>query len=137
MAELIITPGQVRQQNLTGAPTRIAGEVVTAGRLIYFDQPTSRALEGKTTSVESSALIGMSLASVVANQPVPYIGSGILQVDDNPFALGESYFLSNGTPGTLMLRTDAVGGEFMTFAGFAIATNLLKLSIVSAGVALP
>lgn len=135
MADLTITAASVVKGTNAQIQTGYAGETIAAGKAVYFDTVTQRWKLADSNS--ATALVrhatGIALNGASDGQPVDVQIGGDITIGATLVA-NTSYFLSD-TPGGICPLADVGAGEYTELIGVAISTTVLRLILVSTGVA--
>lgn len=112
----------------------LAGVAIVAGAVVYADSADNNRLKlGATTSLTTSAVVGVALNGAGVNQPVKVCSKGTL-TGTATLVVGEPYFVS-ATAGSVQPSADIGAGQFSAFAGFARGTTTFYVNVVAAKIA--
>jgi hypothetical protein len=137
MSDLSITAANVVQ--LSGNPTTgVAGVAITAGQSVYQNPGSNSYLLAKANSGTTAAqsATGIALNSAAAGQPVTVMTSGTYTVGAT-VTVGGVYVLSGATAGGIAPIADLTSGWFTQIVLVGLTATTAKLTLVSAGVAVP
>jgi hypothetical protein len=137
MSDLSITAANVVQ--LSGNPTTgVAGVAMTAGQSVYQNPGSNNYLLAKSNSGTTAAqsATGIALNSAAAGQPVTVMTSGTYTVGAT-VTVGGVYVLSGATAGGIAPIADLTSGWFTQIVLVGLTATTAKLTLVSAGVAVP
>lgn len=134
MTDLSITPANTVTVNGT-TEQGLAGETITAGMAVYLDASSGKYLKSDSNSatVAARGVRGVALNGASLNQPLAVQRTGDVTLGATLVA-NTSYYLSD-TPGGICPLADVGTGEYLTLMGVAISTTVLRLGILSTGVA--
>lgn len=134
MADIAITAANTVTVSGT-TEQALAGETITAGQAVYLDSSSGKYLKADADSATAAAraVRGIALNGASLNQPLSIQRTGDITIGGT-LAANTAYYLS-GTPGGICPLADVGTGEYMTLIGVAISTTVLRLGILSTGVA--
>lgn len=137
MADFTITasnvvPGGTARQSL------VAGEVISAGEVLYKKSSDSKAYKAQCDgTTEEATVIGIAINSAAAGQPVSYVESGgSVTVGSALGSAGKALYLS-ATAGKLMPAADIASTNKLTIVGYSTSATALTVQIINSGTALP
>lgn len=136
MADLTITPANV----LSGSGARViqgtAGAAVAAGQTVYRDPADQRFKLADCDNANASvrAVEGIALNGAANGQPLAVQYDGEIALG-TVLTAGVTYYLSPN-PGGIAPIGDLSSGDYPTVLGVAESTSVLRMGIVTAGVAL-
>lgn len=136
MADLVITASAV----LAGAASRtengVAGEAITAGKLVYRDATTNKYMMSDSNAAAASARVvrGVALNGASDGQPLQIARPGSEVTMNAVLTAGVTYYLSD-TPGGICPLADVGTGENFTPIGVAKSTTVLVFNPTVSGVA--
>lgn len=139
MADISVTPSAV----LAGAGARIdngiAGETITAGKVVFLDQTTTGKwlladADAASAAARGQGKIGIALNGASNGQPLAVQTEGPITIGATMVA-GTAYYLSP-TPGGIAPLADILAGDYVTLVGLASSTSVLKLDFQYSGVSL-
>lgn len=137
MVDVTITAANVAKG--TGAQVHYgtAGATITAGQVVYKDTSDGDKIKlaDANLNVNAARAIGIALHGALAGQPIAYQAGGEITIGGT-LVVGGIYVLS-GTAGGIAPAADNVTGFFTCVLGVAKTAAILKLGLVSAGVAVP
>lgn len=136
MANLTQTAANVSVASGAVVRTDTAGATIVAGNPIYKDSSTSTMKLSRANAVGTALCNGIAINSASSGQPVSYVESTSVGINlGATLVLGETYVVSDSAAGAIMPVGDLGTGDYPVILGTAISTSLLKLSIITAGVA--
>lgn len=131
MVDISITPGSVLAGANATQQSGLAGEAITAGKVVYKDSASGKwkIADNNSATAEVRKAGGIALNNAALNQPVDVQTSGEITVGGTLVA-GSDYYLSD-TPGGICPRADIppASGEFVCLLGLAKSTTVLVLDI--------
>lgn len=136
MADLSITATAVVAGSNARITDGVAGETIAAGKMVYRAL-TSRAIslaDNNSATAEVRLPLGIALNGGAAGQRIAVATEGDVTVGAT-LTPGVFYYLSD-TPGGICPVADLLAGEYPCIVGQAINASVLRMRIVSAGVAL-
>ncbi len=104
--------------------TRLAGEAITAGQLVYSFSPTTVKLAKSNGTDVEKALMGMAMQTVASGQSVE-VGIGKIVINSVATA-GEVYILSSNYGGVAP-ADDLASGWSTVIAGFGALATVLDI----------
>lgn len=137
MTDISITAANVVAGSGASVEGGIAGETITAGKVVYLDAATT----GKWLLADSDAAgaaargngrIGIALNGASLNQPIDVQTEGEVTIGGTMTA-GLDYYLSDD-PGGICPQADLASGDYVTLVGVATTTAILKLRFTYSGV---
>lgn len=136
MADLVITAANVVASANATTTRSVAGELVSAGKWVYFDPTVKKYLLADSNSPTAAARKagGLALNTAALNQPLIVATDGDVNMG-TVLAAGSSYFLSE-TPGGMQPAADLAAGENVCLLGLAKSASVLTISIQAPGVTL-
>ena len=136
MADLSITAASVVAGANSHQQDGIAGETITAGKLVYKSSTTKKWMLADSNSVTAEArqTQGISLNGASLNQPLKVHTSGDITIGATLTA-GVAYYGSD-TPGGICVVADVGSGEYVCLLGVAKSTTVLAVDIQFPNVAL-
>lgn len=111
-----------------------AGETVTQGMTVYKKAADGLLWKADCTSAAEALIVGVSLNSALAGQPITYLKSGGL----NPGAavvVGTTYGVTD-TGGGISDIADRGADDFITLLGIATTTSRIEVDINASGIAI-
>lgn len=137
MADLTITPANVKKA--AGAKTEegVAGVALTAGQNVYKEAATGKfkLTDADSATPEARAVYGVTLHAAGVDQPIVVHKKGRLAIGAT-VAVSTAY-IASATAGGICPIVDLATGMYPTLLGFAVSTTEIDVNIVSAGVAKP
>lgn len=136
MADLVITAANVIPGDNAVIDHGRAGEVVTAGKTVYFNLVTKRMDLSKSNHANAVARVlkGIALHAAAVGQPLAFQTGGDLNVGA-VLTLGAAYYQSE-TAGGIQPAADLAVGETVALIGLAKSTSVLSIKIQAPGVTL-
>lgn len=136
MVDLVITAGSVVAGASSVKKNGIAGETITAGKVVYLSSTTNKWMLADSNSVTAEArqAVGIALNGASLNQPVTVQSSGDVTIGA-ALTAGTAYYLSD-TPGGICPLADVGAGEYVCQIGLAKSTTVLSVNIQYPGVSL-
>jgi hypothetical protein len=136
MADISITATSVVAGGGAKISDGVAGVVVTAGQVGYFDASTGtwKLADNDSATAAQRSPGGIFLNGAAAGQPVKVLTEGPVVIGATLTA-GVVYYLS-ATPGGICPVADLVTGKYPTIIGIARSTTLLDVKLHESGVAL-
>jgi len=136
MTDLVITSTNVVSGANARTDSGIAGEAITAGKLVYKSSTTKKLMLADTNSatLEARRPLGVALNGASINQPVVVQLAGEITIGAT-LVIGDSYYASD-TPGGICPRADVAAGEDVVLIGLGKTTAILAIDIQAPGVTL-
>jgi len=128
VAEYAITAANVNPGGVQGTNI-IAGEALQAGDFFY-QHTDGKAYKAKADTDANAYARGMCINSAAAGQPIAYVTSGEVTVDNALFpGVGRLLVISKTTAGRLMDAADLAAGNRVCIAGWTTAANKLYVAL--------
>jgi hypothetical protein len=136
MTDITITPTSVVAGANASTETGMAGEAITAGKLVYRAAATQKLMLSDTNAAAAEAHkpLGVALNGASLNQPVMVQKHGDITIGAT-LVVGDSYYASD-TAGGICPRADVAAGEEVVLIGLAKSTTVLAIDIQAPGVTL-
>jgi len=112
-----------------------AGAVIAATDVVYFDTTTATAKVADADVLASSIMSGIALTSSAIGNPVSVAGPGTRITVNAVLTKGVTYFVSTGA-GKLCPFADLASGDYISLAGIAESTTVLRILAVNLGIAI-
>jgi hypothetical protein len=132
MADVVITPSSVVQGSGAKTKTYVAGETITAGQLAYYHTDGRVYKTDADGSVQSRALLGLTLNGGALNQPILVQTEG--QVNLGAGLQQGRIYVASATPGGFAPAADQIVGWASLLVGVALSTAVLDLRIYDPGI---
>ncbi len=134
MADLTITAANVIAGANASKKDGIAGEAITAGKVVYQASASKKWMlaDSNSATAEARKASGIALNGAALNQPLAVQTSGDITIGATLTA-GAIYALSD-TAGSICPEADVGAGEYICVLGLAKTTSVLALAIQSPGV---
>ncbi|RZJ44953.1 MAG: hypothetical protein EON87_08700 [Brevundimonas sp.] len=134
MADITITAASVLAGENSNQKTGLAGEALTAGKVVYLDGATNTfKLADNNAAAALRDAYGVALNGAAAGQPVAVHRSGDLTLGA-VLTPGVAYYLSD-TPGGVCPVADLASGEYVVLLGLAKSASVLAVDIQASGTA--
>jgi len=136
MADITVTPANVAAGE--GATTKnvVAGDVVTAGELVYKVSATGLYAKAITTSAVTAAAEGIALnSSEASGQPLTILTAGTITIGGT-VVVGEVYTVT-ATTGGIGPHSERATAEFVSIVGIGITATTINVAINASGIAVP
>lgn len=137
MADLTITAANVLAAAGASIERGVAGEAVTAGKVVYLDAAaTGKWLladaDAASAAARGQGKIGVALNGASNGQPLAVATDGDITIGATLTA-GLDYYLSDD-PGGVCPQADLASGDYVTLIGVAVSTTVLRLRFTYTGV---
>ncbi|MCA1381299.1 hypothetical protein [Bradyrhizobium sp. BRP23] len=135
MADLAITASAVLAGTNARTEQGVAGETITAGKLVYRDATTGKYMMSDSNAASASARVvrGMALNGASDGQPLQIARPGCDITMNAVLTAGVTYYLSD-TPGGICPLADVGTGEYFQPIGVAKSTTQLAFNPTLSGV---
>ena len=136
MADLSITPAQVLPSTGAKYLHGIAGEALTAGEVVYKKSSDGRYWKADAdveASADADGLVVAEAEAAGAGVLVQYAGDITLGAGAAP-TQGQTYVVS-ATAGGIGLEGELASDDYLTYLGYGIGTNAVRLMIKATGIA--
>jgi hypothetical protein len=136
MADLTITPANVKPEATTITKHGTAGATLTAGQSVYIDPTDGTIKPARANAPGTATIAGVALNGASSGQPIAFVVGG----EYTPGAtvvVGTVYVLSAGVAGGIAPYDDLTTGNRVSILGVATAANKIKINIINSGVAIP
>ncbi|WBL75598.1 hypothetical protein I3J27_21435 [Bradyrhizobium xenonodulans] len=135
MTDLGITASAVLANSGARTEQGVAGETITAGKLVYRDATTNQYFmsDSNAGTAAARAVRGVALNGASAGQPLQIARPGSEITMNAVMTAGTTYFLSD-TPGGICPLADVGTGEYFTPIGVAKSTTVLAFNPTLSGV---
>ncbi len=131
MADYTITAADVQYSGAVASI--IAGEALDAGQIIYQDATDHLAYKAQCDGVAGEEnVLGMTVNSAVAGQPVSYVGAAEIEVG-TVFASAGKLLILSGVAGKMCDAGDIAGGDYLVVLGWSTATDSFQLDVKRTG----
>ena len=136
MADLTITAANVVAGSGAVVTHGIAGEAITAGKVVYLSAATNRWMlaDNNSGTAEARRAAGIALNGASLNQPIAIQTSGDITLGATLTA-GAAYYLSD-TAGGICPVADIGAGEYVCLLGLAKTASVLAVGIQFPNVAI-
>lgn len=136
MTDITVTAGSVVAGANAATDTGVAGETITAGKLLYKSSSTGKWMlaDNDSAITEAQKAVGMALNGASLNQPLVVLKSGDVTMNA-ALTAGTAYYLSS-TPGGICPVADLASGKNVCQVGLAKSTTVLAVSFQTPGVVL-
>lgn len=136
MADLSITASAVLANSGARTENGVAGEAITAGRLVYRDATSGQYFlsDSNAAAAASRVVRAMALNGGSTGQPLTVARPGAEITMNAVLTAGVTYYLSD-TPGGICALADVGTGEYFTPIGVAKSTTVLVFNPTMSGVA--
>lgn len=135
MADLTIVATEVLQDDDGQRKSGFAGEAITAGQPVFYDQTTNRWYKATSVGTLQGADVGgiaLNSAAIRQSLRIQLEGAPILGASAG-LVVGTVYGLSF-TPGGIAPLADAKINQYQSVIGVGAAENRLRMGLVSSGV---
>lgn len=134
MADLTITPANIKAQEGASVKSYKAGEAITPGHWVYKLASTgdNRYFLADNASPETAQVAGMAVSYADANDMVQVVESGPVNMGAI-LTKSEVYGLS-ANPGKTAPLSDLASGEYRTTVGFAKTTSIIQVAVEQTGI---
>lgn len=109
-----------------------AGATITQGQLVYLDQGSQTYKLAAASTAATAVLAGIAATSAVSGQPIAVVTSGPAVTPGGTLTTGKPYCLGL-TAGALILCSDEVASNYITFVGIATSTTKMVMKPVVSG----
>lgn len=135
MVDVTITAANVAKGAGAAVHYGTAGAAITAGQVVYKDAADGDKIKlaDANLSADAARAIGIALHGALTGQPLAYQAAGEI-TPGGTLIVGSIYVLS-GTAGGIAPAADNTTGFYTCVLGVAKTAAILKLGIVTAGVA--
>jgi hypothetical protein len=134
MADLTITPANVKASAKAVRKTGTAGATITAGQVLYLDSATNKLkLADANGTGDQLSVAGIALNGASDGQPLNYVESDPALIIGAAVLAGVNYCLSD-TPGGICTDDDKIAGDTMINLGPGTTTTTINLAPSKGGV---
>jgi hypothetical protein len=131
MAELSITPANVKATSSTSLALVQYGEAVDQGEAVYLKAADSKYWLAANGAEATAEMVGVALTPNVADGYGVIAKSGLVDLGAT-LSIGQTYALAS-TAGAIELESDVASTEYVTLIGVASTAALIDLDINVSG----
>ena len=135
MADYTVTAANVLASAGSSKATGVSGVNLTAGQLLAQDVDGTIKLADANGAAPFNVVVGIALHASLAGQPIAYVTfDPSFRPGITLAAIGDCV-IASGNPGNMCPDSDKAAGWFVTEIGRAISTTLIRIQLLSGGIA--